>query len=661
MNKEQYNLLVKQNYFQEKKAIYEANGEITWTTFSADQAANKEKVVLLTNDDFKYGTLRVHQPCMLKLTENIIFNPNRPQTWLNSVGAVTNDPNQAAKIDPHRELDWVPNASVQNNAQYFEQEVRFAYTLGFFAAIAVEGQGILINLNGWILKQHDEHGIQQKFYSHIELSDQPFIPQQGPSNFGNILRSANNCHIFNGKLGKSSHHCIHGNGCTNILIEDITCENFEVASIALNGAKNVYLNNIVVNGNNKDIKILAAHSQARFIRQFGKAIQDMNLSNQTFDLALNLLKLELDKAFNAIIFNDGEIPQLFKNNEGVVDGNAYGILFNPIGVAVDNFLEARNTNKANECTNINLFNCNVNSIHNNVREVVTMKYNGAQMTDTAGGTLQFFINVSTKVGDGYRYTGTKLSDTQIELAKIKSAMEVNNQNTSFLGTLNIPLEVQLWKDHNTHNFKVVDGIAKFYDNNQPVLVEGSHREFPLLCNGDAMFHVNKGCIGFKIDGVNGLYMENCLASDIQARGINGSTLCGNYLGSHLSQGKMLGYNGDKCYGAILSACNDIKIENLSIENIESINSSAFGFKVQNESCNAILNNLSINNIKSNIAGEFDNSAYLLPNEPAISRGLCVEKGLFNISFSNINVENIQNNNGNPYDLTYEIRSKAKIN
>ena len=44
-------------------------------------------------------------------------------------------------------------------------------------------------------------------------------------------------HIKNGTLGKSSHHGIHGNNMSNILIENLLIEDFEVAGIALNGGE----------------------------------------------------------------------------------------------------------------------------------------------------------------------------------------------------------------------------------------------------------------------------------------------------------------------------------------------------------------------------------------------------------------------------------------
>ena len=55
-----------------------------------------------------------------------------------------------------------------------------AYHLGFFAAITVESDDVILDLNGKSLKQSKLHNLQQRFYSHIELASAPFIPKQGP-------------------------------------------------------------------------------------------------------------------------------------------------------------------------------------------------------------------------------------------------------------------------------------------------------------------------------------------------------------------------------------------------------------------------------------------------------------------------------------------------
>ena len=91
------------------------------------------------------------------------------------------------------------------------------------------------------MQQHPEHALQQRFFSVIELADQPFIPKQGPAQFGNTIRSSSNVAIINGKIGLSSHHGIHGNGVNNIMVKNVDFIDNEVCGIALNGCTDTYI------------------------------------------------------------------------------------------------------------------------------------------------------------------------------------------------------------------------------------------------------------------------------------------------------------------------------------------------------------------------------------------------------------------------------------
>lgn len=645
-----------QKFFNNLRETYEANGEVTWDTFFSNQEIHKKKVVLLTNNDFNKGTLRIREPCMIKLIENIKFNPNRPQTW-KSNNSITNDFNQATALDPNRVLDWMPHQNVENNSQYFEPEVSFAYTLGFFAALTIESSDIIIDLNGFVLEQHQEHILQQRFFACIELADQPFIPMQGPSNFGAILRSAKNLMICNGKIGASSHHGIHGNNASNVLFEDIVFDSFEVAAISINGSKNIYMNNLTINKNSRNVPVLGTYSAGRFIKNFVRYVQDHNLSSIGLDNAFEELNNDIDNVFNEIIFNNGHISGEYKNDDGLIDGNAYGILINPNGVAVNSFLEGRNSNKANETGNIYMNNCNINGIHGKINEIVAIGIDDVSniaQVDIAGATLQFFRYVSMRVDDKYYYKGTSLSDTQIELAKVKKVLENNNQPTNFFGTLNIQEGIHLWKDDTTKYFTLTPDrkiILKDANGNN-VKINNKDVIYQIFCNGDTMFHVNKGIIGLKVDGANKMHIENVIISDIINSGNRGSHIYGCYTKSHPQQGNMIGYHGAKTYGATFSAVNDLNCNKLTIDTIESKYAQATGMSLMNNSSNCNLENMNVSNIKAAVAEEFDGTRPLLPNELPKATGLFIGSDLFNIKVSNCDITNLQNMINYPYKKEY---------
>lgn len=651
---------IKKNDFIDLQKKY-SEEEISWATFYGNQQQNKGKTVLVKNNDFRNGTLRIKVPCMIKLTENILFNPNRPYTWLTENNEITQDFNKATALNPHRKLDWFPLIESGNNNQYFEPEVKFAYTLGFFAAITIETHDVIIDLNGYSISQHKEHALQQRFYANIELADQPFIPMQGPSNFGAILRSARNVWIHNGKLGLSSHHGIHGNNADNILIEDITFEDFEVGSIALNGCKNVFLQDIVVTKNNHNIPVVGTYSAGRFIKNFVKLIIDKGFGSSQLASAFDELNKDLDETFDAhILKNENDnIPSFFKNTSGLIDGNPYGIIINSKGVAVNGLMENRNSSKANEVANIYINNCSINGIHAEIKEIIAIGtgLNTAVQVDTAGSVLQFFKYVSTRVDDKYFYKGTSLSNVKIELAKIKTNLEENNMPTNFFGTLNITKGIQQWKDDPEKYFVIKDHKLILKKNNNNVQIDNADVIYDIHCNGDTMFHVNKGAMGIRIDGVNGSIINNVTISNILNKGVRGSHIKGSYIKGHPAQGKMVGYHGTKTYGAILSAVNDTYINNMNVQNIKSEHGQSFGFVLQNGSCNVKIKDCSIDNIKSANELSFDAKRSILPNEMPYATGLYIDSNMFNIKVKNVDATNIVNMKDFPYESkNYDIHS-----
>jgi len=525
----------KRTHFGSLAERYNNNGTVHWSEFSADPITNAEKVVLVSQSDFTYGTLRVQQPCLLKLTQSIRFNPNRPTSWLDGEGKVTNDPVKARKLDPNRCLDWFPKKGGIKQDQYFQPEVSFAYGLGFFSAIALEATGVIVDLNGYTLEQHPEHLLQQRFYAQIELADQPFIPFQGPSNFGAVLRSAHGVMIHNGKLGASSHHGIHGNNNTNVLLENLTINNFEVAGVALNGSRNVTIKNVNVSNNSQKVPVLATYSAARFSKLFSGKVVEAGLSNPFFTNALGLLNQDLDQTFNSVIFNNGTVPPLFQNPSGLIDGAPYGIVINPTGVAVNGFLPTRKTMKANETGDLVIIDTNVNQIRARVNEVVaigraTPGVEGLAkgiVVDTAGAVLQVFNGISKVEGNKYHYQGTSLSNVQMELAKIKLA----NPKAPIFGTLSIdrPLTLwagnsKMWLEHNGDNLltlKNADGSDH--------LEVGQRVQYIVAGSGDSMFHVTKPVMGIRIDGSNGFVFDNVSINNIENSGLEGTNLAGQYI------------------------------------------------------------------------------------------------------------------------------------
>ena len=208
--------------------------------------------IYLTNKSFENGTVRITVPGKYILKEDIIFNPNEDH-------------------------DFQPKDLQIISGQYPIGKGS-GFHLGFFAAITVETENVIIDLAGHTIKQSKLHNLQQRFFSLIELANSPFIPKQGPAPFSteNNYKAANNVQIKNGVFGLTSHHSIHGNGMKNILITDAEFNDFEVAAIALNGATSSTLKNLRINGTSQHIPVLSSYSQSRFIRTFLKKLKKEN-------------------------------------------------------------------------------------------------------------------------------------------------------------------------------------------------------------------------------------------------------------------------------------------------------------------------------------------------------------------------------------------------
>ena len=167
----------------EKRENYEYNKN---TPYSA---------ILLSNKSFKDGTVRITTPGKYILTENIIFHPNEKN-------------------------DFQPTREQVKSGQY-PMGKDGAYHLGFFAAITIESNDVILDLNGKSIGQSKLHNLQQRFYANIEIANSPFIPKQGPASLSNKnnFKSPDNVVIMNGTLGLSSHHGIHGNSMRQISIQ----------------------------------------------------------------------------------------------------------------------------------------------------------------------------------------------------------------------------------------------------------------------------------------------------------------------------------------------------------------------------------------------------------------------------------------------------------
>eukprot|EP01084_Bolivina_argentea_P195298 335075_1 len=92
---------------------------------------------------------------------------------------------------------------------------------------------------------------QQRFFSLIELGNLP----------DSIF--ASNIIVKDGTLGLSSHHSVHGNHNSNILISNIRMQQFDVAGFGCNGCTEIQILDCIIGSQNTNIPVLGRYTYAR--------------------------------------------------------------------------------------------------------------------------------------------------------------------------------------------------------------------------------------------------------------------------------------------------------------------------------------------------------------------------------------------------------------
>ena len=498
--------------------------------------------ITLNNSHFEKGTVRITIPGRYVLDESIIFNPNPDN-------------------------DFKPTKQQTLSGKYPTRR-EGAYHLGFFAAITVETDNVIIDLNGHSIHQSKMHNLQQRFYANIELANAPFIPKQGPAPFSNDnnYRNCNYCCIQNGVLGLSSHHGIHGNGGTRVLLSNLDILDFEVAAIALNGFKDSSLVNINVKGASQEIPVLSTYSQARFIRPFldivkmeyPNALLNIHSGHKTIDNIISDIDASLKTVEDDIKNNKPVRHKLYKNETGLYDGNIYGIVLNANGVVINDFITER-SEKTIGNENIYLENIEINNIISEPMEIIGLNpkpledkelerlriikaleqspYGGKTQVGPVGDVFQIENNMENGI-----YKPNVLANAQLIIGKY-------NKNKK--GTANISDDVLEWVESGEN--------IKEYLNDNLYFTSG----------GDSMAHVMKGNIGLFISAGKNISTKNISISNVKTKG--------NLIGISplLSNDKII-TRGGECIGCCVTGSKNIVIIDEKINNIKSDN-----YKVHN--------------------------------------------------------------------------------
>jgi len=545
--------------------------------------------IYLTNKHFKHGTLFINKPGKYVLSENITFNPNKA---INGDAYNSNWPTQ-------HQLNSISEMS--------------RIQLGFFAVISIICDDVEIDLNGFIIEQSEEHALLQRFIAIIEMANAPFLPNQGPHKFTTNFRPAKNIKIYNGLIGRSSHHGIRGNGNMNVQLKNIDFIDFEVAGIAIQGGIDILIENCNLLTNRRDVPVLGTFSSARFIQRYvdylydKKGEIDTSLRVQGKRLEIEDIKYALENSINNVysdvILNKNvtggyinktlhpDEYKLYHNHKGVIDGNYYGILINSLGVAVNGFPKSSGKFQMQLSENININNVNISNLEGNVNEIITLTMEGKKkaMIDPVGAVFQLFnldedtdepITITSLNYKKAKYIGNVVANAQAFVAKAIL-------NGEFCNAHNLDI----------HRSSISKQAIEFIESGKTL----SEFDFDYMCNADSMFHVNKGGISFKGDNMKNSYINNLNIINDFNIGKEGRKVCGN-LNKYTSHPDATypGYNGDDLYGITLSGSYDNIIQNVNIKHSLTLNGRYCGLAILTDSYNNQFENINIHSFyKSN--------------------------------------------------------------
>lgn len=521
----------------------------------------KKNPINIYNKDFVNGTYRIINPGYYILQEDIIFNPN-PSIWNSTDNKLEGK-------------DWMPTAEQTAGGKDAIYSIApfGGYHLGFFASIAIESDNVILDLNNYTISQSIEHYLQQRFFSIIELASTPFIPPQGPSDFGAITYCTN-VKVKNGSLGLTSHSGIHGNNMTNVLIENLNIFNYEQAGIALNGGETVYLKNISVENSSRNTFVNAQYSQSRFIRSFlengiNNGDPTIIIDNVSYNASqlLNELQQEMDSVYNDVVnYKIKPTSSLYTNSKQIIDGNIYGVIFNVSGVAVNGFITETSPEKRNN--NILVQNLTICNLDSNPTEVVALVDYDENNPTTYGKKVQ-----SGPVGDVFRieevtnsngnYIPNVLANAHCYVAKYKDICAAPRTT----------IEKYIYDDWVSSSSNVLDPNKVKY-----------------ILGIDSMAHIMKGSIGLFLSG-----SQNSQFYNISIRDVNNNGELGNV---NKKTSDTTEYQGNICRGVAVVACESVYIDGISIDNIKSKTAQSIGIDFVNESNHIEIKDFSITNIKS---------------------------------------------------------------
>ena len=474
---------------------------------------NNLPTTYLYNSDFVDGSVRIVNSGIYKLSEDIIFSPNV-------------------------NYGFFPTEEQFNNKSYPRQP----FHLGFFAAIVIETNNVIIDLNDHYIAMSDDFKLHQRFFNSIELSNAPFIPKQGPGDFNNKNVKLEGICIKNGTLKNTSHNGIHGNNGCMIHLKNIDIHDYEVSGIQLNGYHNVVIENCHIHNTSTDVKISALFSNAIFARLMSKNIDVCKKEYNELD---NDIQTTLQ-----CIHTDEPIPEhcrYLTNDLKIPDCNVTGIVLNTVGVAINDFKVNRDNVAEDNNSSILLKDITISNLVSHPKETLGISKNKNYDKKSESYTDKVQVGTAGDVFpilnllENHKYKGTHLSDLQIALAKYNNSMGTNSISKELI-------------DFTDHTISLGDFIV--------LNDEDDNTKYHLRGNLDIMSHTLKGNMGLFISAGKNIYLHNISINGVHNNGQQNNSEFKNFIYEDE-------YRGNHSIGVLITGSENIISRKVNIKNISS--------------------------------------------------------------------------------------------
>ena len=556
-----------------------------------------QKVINLTQADFKYGTVQIDSDFYVhSLTNNVV------KTIMDTSGYVFRL-SEDIVFDPMNFSGPVVKATVTTvgkpSPQYGLHTIYPSdkYGIGFFTAIALSARNIVLDLNGFTLSQSLSHRTTQRFYANIETANSPFFMAQGPHSFGTNNVPTRRTMVCNGKIAMSSHHGIHGNQPEGLILKDLDCIDYEVSACSLNGGCDISFVNFRGLGSSPKVDTLGVFSSATFLEPYMSFLKNQPVTMDCFSSVANGIitktglqsyNLLVDDIFNVYDFYvngngpNGNIIQ-YVNELKRIDGNSYGISLNQNGATVGPFPKSRTSPATRVYFNNVVLENHIGWV-NEVPAAVSLS-TLKPMNDSVGAIWQ--SNQKWRVLHDTGATNKGAFDIDRSIVGFCQFFVSKHQALipSFLDTSRMsigPLDVALMESG------------------------GSWYQSSYRFNGDSMLHNNKGVIGLKLDAIQDCYANNVTINNTK----NITPIFGRFYSDHQYDsdfdsthavtdeefqyksrltaelgGSLPGSHSTDCRGISLSSSDSVVLENVRVQNTASERGLATGIDVMFESSN----------------------------------------------------------------------------